>query len=303
MATGPSNTSNPTGTPNTKSASRPAHGEPPVQHTVEIKDADVFQSRMQSGFNWVEDNSKLFIAVLAILVIIGIAYAAVTGLRRHQERVAQDEFYKVEAPFLKKRDAFEKTKFKAFMPKDAEDKTPGEVATGDLGKDYGALLTGVESTAKTYAGTAAGSQAAILVAQTYLDYKNPDKAIEYAQIPAKSLPAGHTLAELSRVLWGNALATKGDCQQALDVWQKVLNEKNAAYLASDVNLRMGVCLEKLGQNDRAAEAYRAASKADSPSAQSAKGLLRALELKNPAVAQSAPAGTGLKLQEPGAKAP
>ena len=188
---------------------------------------------------------------------------------------------------MKKREAFEKSKFKAFMPADQVDKGPSEVATGDIAKDYGPLITGLESTAREYAGTAAGGQAAILVAQTYLQYKNPDKAAEYAQLSALKLPKDHTLAVLGRILWGTAIATKGDCQTALTIWQPVLDVPSASYLAADINLRSGVCLEKLGQNDRAAEAYRKASVGgESPSAQSAKGLLRALELKNPALASA-----------------
>jgi hypothetical protein len=118
-----------------------------------------------------------------------------------------------------------------------------------------------------------------------MDYKNPDKAIEFAQIPATKLSNDHTLSHLGRILWGSALSVKGDCQQALSVWQPLLDNKAASFLTADVNLRMGTCLEKLGQNDRAAEAYRNAAKGgDSPTAQSAKSLLRSLELKTATVA-------------------
>jgi predicted negative regulator of RcsB-dependent stress response len=263
---------------------------PPKEHRIEIKDADVVQGQILEGAHWLEDNAKIVIALIVVAIIVGVAYAAWQGVANHQERVAQEEYYKVEAPFMKKREAFEKNKFKAFMPPDQADKTPGETASGDIAKDYGPMITGLESTAHEYAGTAAGGQAAILAAETYLQYKNPDKAIEYAQIPALKLPKDHTLALLGRILWGNALSAKGDCQSALSTWQPILDTKTAEYLAPDVNLRMGVCLEKLGQNDRAAEAYRAASKnGDSPAGQSAKGLLRSLELKNPAMASAVPA--------------
>ncbi len=291
MANGPTNT---TGTNNPP---RTGGRVPPKEHLVEIKDADVVQEQIVGGLNWIEDNARIVVALIVIAVLVGVAYAAWQIVTTHQEKVAQEEYYKVEAPFMKKRDAFEKTKFKAFMPPDQVDKTPALTATGDIAKDYGPLITGLESMAHEYAGTAAGGQAAILAAQTFLEYKNPDKAAEYAQIPATKLPKDHTLSLLGRILWGNALAAKSDCRSALAIWQPVLDISAAAYLAPDVNLRSGVCLEKLGQNDRAAEAYRKASAGgESPSAQSAKGLLRALELKNPALAAAPVLNTVPKAQ-------
>lgn len=264
---------------------------PPIQHRIEVKDADVVQGQLLHSAHWLEDNAKLVVAVIVIAVLGGIGYAAWSGLSKRQERLAQEAYYTAEAPFMKKREAFEKTKFKAFMPVGAQDKTPGETATGDIAKDYGPLLTNMETVAKDHAGTAGGAQAAIFVAQTYLDYKNADKAAEFAQIPASKLSKDHTLASLGRVLWGSALSEKGDCQQALSVWQPLLETKSAEFLSADVNLRMGTCLEKLGQNDRAAEAYRSAAKAgESPAASSAKALLRNLELKMPSAA-AVPAAT------------
>jgi len=283
----------PTGTISDKTSgttSKPGR-QIPVQHKIEIKNADAVQGQLLEGAHWLEDNAKLVFAIITVAILAGLVYSVWTVIEKHQEKAAQEAYYSAEAPFAKKRDAFEKTKFKAFMPPDQNDKTPGEVATGDLAKDYAIVLPPMEKVAKDYAGTAGGSQAAILVAQTYLEYKNPDKAIEFAQIPATKLSKNNTLAVLGKMLWGSALSAKGDCQQALTVWQQILDTKSADYLANDVNLRMGTCLEKMGQSDRAAEAYRNASKgADSPASQSAKALLRDLELKTP-VAAAAPAAT------------
>jgi predicted negative regulator of RcsB-dependent stress response len=254
----------------------------PAQHHIEVRTIDALQDGLLNSAHWLEDHAKLVFSVIVIAIIGGIAYASWAGYTKRHERLAQEAYYAAEAPFMTKREAFEKTKFKAFMPPDANDKTPGETATGDLAKDYGSLMTGMETVAKDYAGTSGGGQAAIFVAQTYLDYKNPDKAAEFAQIPALKLSKDHTIAQLARILWGSALSAKDDCQQALSIWQPLLDTKSAEYLAADVNLRMGTCLEKLGQNDRAAEAYRNASKAgESPAAQSAKSLLRSLEVKSP----------------------
>ncbi len=287
MANGPNDTTLPPRT-NQASGSR----TPPVQHRIEVKDADQVQEKLVGGFNWLEDNSKIVVALIVIAVLGGLAYAGVQIVTNRQEKSAQADYYKAEAPFTKKKEAFEKSKFKAFMPANAEDKTPTEVASGDISKDYGPLLTDLESVAKDHAGTAAGGQAALLAGQTYLEYKQPDKAIEYAQLAGSKLPKDSTLGVLGKVLWGNALSAKGDCQGALGVWQQVLDTKTAAYLHPDVSVRSGVCFEKMGQNDRALEMYRSASAvAESASAGTAKGLLRALELKSGSRTAALPAAT------------
>lgn len=263
----------------------------PGSHHIEIKNADSVQSGLASGFNWVEDNAKLFVVLIIIAVLGGIAYASLQYVNRRQETQAQEAYYKAEAPFMKKKEEFERAKFKDFMPAEQAKAQPAAVAaSGDLAKDYGSDLQGLETVAKEHAGTSAGAQAAILAGETYLTYKQPDKAIELAQIPATKLSASHTLGQLSRVLWGNALAAKGDCQTAISTWQPLLSESSAQHLKADISLRSGLCLEQMGQSERAMELYRQASTAapESAAAGTAKGLLRALELKGPVTA-AAPA--------------
>ncbi len=265
---------------------------PPVHHRIEVKNADKVQEKLLGGFNWLEDNSKIVVAFLVIAILGGLAYAGAQMVSNRQEKSAQVDYYKAEAPFTKKKEAFEKNKFKAFMPANADIKTPPEVASGDLAKDYGPLLTNLEAVARDHAGTAAGGQAALLAGQTYLEYKQPLKAVEYAQLAGSKLPKESTLGVLGKVLWGNALSAQGDCQGALGVWQQVLDTKSAAYLHPDVRVRSGVCFEKMGQNDRALEMYRSASAvSESASAGTAKGLMRSLELKTGSTTATAPAAT------------
>lgn len=264
----------------------------PGAHHIEIKDADAVQAGLAGGFNWIEDNAKIFVALIVCAILGGLGYVGVQYVGRRQEAQAQDAYYKVESSFMKKREEFERSKYKAFMPAEqTKDMPAAAAATGDLGKDYGSLITDLEKVATEHAGTAAGGQAAILVAETYLTYKQPEKAIELAQLPANKLSKDHTIGQLGRVIWGNALAAKGDCAAAVTVWQPLLNLKDASFLQSDVAVRSGLCFEQLGQTDNAMEMYRKASAAspDAAAATTAKGLLRALEFKGATTTASAAA--------------
>ncbi len=269
--------SNPTTTPDT---AQPSDNSIP---RIEIKNADAVQSALAGGFNWAEQNSKIVVALLVIAVLGAAGYAGLQWVGRRQERSAQEAYYGAESKYTKLKEGFDRAKFKAFMPPTQKDdpSAPKEVAaSGDLTKDYGPAMNDLEQVAKNFAGTAAGAQAGLLVADTYISYKQPEKAIEVSQIAATKLKPSQTLQQLSQMMWGNALASKGDCEGAVAKWQDVLKNESAQFLHPDASLRSGLCFEKLGRNDNALEMYRkAASAGESAAGTMARGFLRALELK------------------------
>lgn len=275
-------------TPDATPQSAPADNSLP---RIDIKNADQFQSTVASGLNWMEDNAKVVVALIVIAILASIGYAGLQWVGRRNERQAQEAYYAAESKYTKLKEGFDRAKFKAFMPPTQENdpavkETP---ATGDLAKDYGAVIGELEKVAKDHAGTAAGAQAGLLAADTYVSYDQPDKAIEVVQLAANKLKTNQTLQQLSVMMWGNALATKGDCEAALTRWQDVLKNEQAQFLHPDASLRSGLCLEKLGRADAAMEMYRKASAAsESAAGSTARGFLRALEVKG----ATAPKGNG-----------
>lgn len=266
-------------------------------HKEEFKNPDALQVGMIDIWDWVEKNAKLLGALIAVLVLGQIAWTSVQYLHKRQERSAQEAFYSVQAKYAKLKEGFERARYESVMPnaaaksKDAAaDKKPS-VATGDLQKDYGLVLSDLERVAKDQNGTSAGQEAALLAAQIYLEYKQPDRAAELARSAVDTSAEKSLLHQLASIELGNALATKGDCAGAVQVYQKVIDSKAAEFLQGDASLRSGVCFETLKQNDRAAEMYRKASATaqDSTAGQVAKGLLRALEVKTKSQTSAAPA--------------
>lgn len=239
------------------------------------------------GMSFLERNAKVVLALAIVAILAGLGYAGLQFVQSRQERVAQNAYYDAEKDYVKIRDGFDQARFRTLRPEvrpdapQAEDARTSAPATGDLEKDYGSVLAKLEAVALEHKGTAGGAQAAILVAETYLNYNQPDKAVEFARIPAESLPAGHVLGTLAKTLLGNAMAAKNDCQGAVRVWQQVLDAKSATYLHPEVSLRSGLCYESLNQPDKAAEMYRKVivDAADTTAGSTAKGLLRALEIK------------------------
>lgn len=256
------------------------------QREQDLKGPDSIQSTIWGGWHLVEHNAKLIAALVVVALLIGVGFIAFQFISKRQERAAQEAYYAVETRYNQLREGFDKAKFEALMPSTApkaeHGKNENKPASGQLDQDYGTVISDLEKVARDHTGTSGGAQAALILAETYLSYNQPDKAIEIAQLPAKNLPASHLMANLSKVLWGNALAAKGNCQEAVGVWQEVIDNKKAAFLHPDVSLRSGICYESLSQPEKAAEMYRKVTSeaAESVAGQTAKGLLRAIELKS-----------------------
>jgi hypothetical protein len=268
-------------------------GTKPVQNSIDsqVKNPDAVQKQILGGWHWVENNAGIVFGLAGLLLLGGIIWVVMNWMGDRKEAKAQEAYYAVESKFMKIKDGFDRAKYSALMPGLAgQTKAEDKAASGDLTKDYGALMTDLEKVARDHAGTAAGAQAAILAADTYLAYNQATKASELAQIPAKNMKAQTLPGSLARVVWGSSLAAENKCGEAVKVWQEVLDAKNMAYLHGDVSLRSGLCFESLNEPEKAKEMYRkvSAESADTAVSARAKGLLRALEQKAktpPAAAQ------------------
>jgi len=237
------------------------------------------------GFwHFIERHAAAFGAAILVGLLVLTGFVLKGWWHGREERKAQESYYAVEAKFTKVKEGFDRAKMRALMPSlPKDDKTPQPAAaTGDIEKDYGPVLRDLEKIAQTHAGTAAGAQAAILAAETYLNYGRPDQAAAVAGAASKSMSSGSLLGALVNVQYGSALAAKGDCEQAVKAWDQVLGNKAAKYLHADVSLREGLCYEQLNNATKALEMYQktlAEAGAESPLASTAKGLSRALEAK------------------------
>ena len=257
-------------------------GEPDVDKET-LKQPDMFVSTMDRGWSAVEKNRTLVTTIVALLFIGAVAYVGMDLLGRRADRKAADDLYKIEAQYLKLKEGFERAKAEAAQPKDAkkpETTEPAAVAaSGDLQKDYGTVLPELEKVAEAHPGQAAGAQAAVIAADIYLEYKQPEKAVSVLDKVVEKQSSKELMYGVAHMLRGSALATKGDCNQAVTDWQKVIESQANKFLHPGALLKAGVCFENLKQNDKAAEMYRKVTQdhAESQAAQTAKTYLRAME--------------------------
>ncbi len=279
----PNNTQSPANS--SKSGSGGASGGASGATPLEIRDPDGFQETVLSGWHWVEKHAVTVGGVILVGLLVLTGFTVKNWLNSRGERKAQEAYYAAEHKFSKVKEGFDRAKMRALMPAAAtkDEKTPDVPATGDLEKDYGAVLPELEKVAQTHAGTSAGTQAAIVLAETYMSYSKPEKAVAITEQAAKGLKVTSLLGALVRVQWGSALAAKGDCKEAVGVWGQVLGNASSKFLHADVSLRSGVCFEQLNDFQKAKEMYQKAAAEAGPESSissTAKGLERALDLKS-----------------------
>lgn len=269
------------GSPIQNNQPKPKSRDPHAGDALNIREPDSFQEAILGFWKFVEHNAGAFASVIVLALVAAAAYGIWNWFGARQERAAQRDYYKVEASYTKIKEGFDRAKYKSLMPPTAaKDEKPSQPATGDLAKDYGTVPADLEKIARENAGTSAGAQAAILAADLYMTYKQPEKAISVAETAAKGMGKNTVLGGLSKMIWGSALAQKGACQDAVQVWQQVIDTSSASFLHADASLRAGLCYESLNQPDKARALYQKVTADESTAAQTAKGLLRALDMKS-----------------------
>ena len=248
-----------------------------------IRNRDVLQEGMLSFVEFLEQNKMLVSGLVVIALLAGVGVVGWDFINERREKSAQEAFYTVEKPFSDKRDKYDQAKYAALGGGKLDELVKAGtavVASGDLTKDFGTLVDDLESFATKNASTTAGVQAALMAAETRIQYKQPEKALSALETSVKATKANSLIGALARMATGNALATAGKCDQALKSWEEVIAAKDLSFLHGEAALRAGLCLEKAGDKPKAIEMYRKASSESekSSSAQTARTLLRALEL-------------------------
>ncbi len=248
-----------------------------------IRDRDALQQGMLNFVEFLEANKGIVVALIAALFLGAVGYVGWGMMGERRERSAQEAFYVVEKPFTDKREKFEQAKFAGMQGGKVDEliKSGAAVrASGDLLKDFGPMVDNLEAFAKSHQGTTAGVQAALMAAETRIQYKQAEQSFPALEASVKATKAGTLVGGLARIAAGNAQAASGKCDQALKFWEEVLAAKDIPFLHSEAALRAGLCLEKSGDKTKAIEMYRKASSDSekSTSAQTARTLLRALEL-------------------------
>lgn len=247
---------------------------------------------------FLEANWSSLLGLLAAGGVVAVGLAGYEWLSHRGERQAEEAFYSAEANFMKTKEGFERAKMKALMPQFAPPPAAGQTesapASGDLTKDYGPSIEAFESVVAQHPKSRAAQQAALHLAWAYSEYKQPEKALAAIEKTARHSSTGDLLGALTFLALGDARAATGQCAKAVEDWARIVGESGAGYLKGEAMVKSGVCYESMGDSAKASDMYRRASQehAETSAGQTARSLLRAIELKAGAVPAAAAGKAG-----------
>ena len=141
------------------------------------------------------------------------------------------------------------------------------------------MVKGFENLIATDPKTKAAQMAALHLSDLLWKYNSAEKGIEV--LKKTDIGRKDLLCALVKVQLGTLLAEQKDCKAAVDVWDQVINNKEATFLHANVRLKQGLCYESLDQKSKAEEAYAKVKDEakDTATARSAESYLRLLKAK------------------------
>lgn len=252
---------------------------------------DVVTQELQKGFVWATHHTQMVLIASATFLILGAGYSAYSYFDSKKEEQNQESYYLVERQYLDLKSKFEAaenpkkpepaaakdTKGKA---KPAQPETPAAAkASGNLDKDYGSVVKEFLSVIEKAPTSKAAMMAGLNLADLYSDYNQSEAAL-------KALEKLKTRQDLLSALVLNRRADLkadlNDCKGALPLWDDVLKNKKASFLAGEVKLKKGLCYEALNDIAQAKSMYTQAKEGADKStvAKTAEKYLRLLETKS-----------------------
>ncbi len=265
----------------------------------EVRTPDQMTQGLGRFAEWVSKNIVIVIGTLVGLLVLGGVISVVDYFSTQKESDLQGKMSRVEHQYTEK-----KTKFKEAEQSDSakalasakaankdkkDEKTPPAVkATGDLEKDYGPEVIGFEELVAKNGSSKAGQMSAIYLAEIYSEYKQSEKAIEALNKVVPKNEPSDVVTALAVNLKAGLLADKGDCNQAVDIWQKIISQKKIEYMHNEAKLRSAVCYEKMNDTAKAEKYYMELSKNtaskdepdDRAATEDAKKYLRLLKVRS-----------------------
>lgn len=200
----------------------------------ELKRPDAFMERANEAFRFINENSKAFLGMIALLFALGLGVAFYSNIREQKSEEANSAFFTARKSLAA---SLEK------LPKAAPDWAT--TAKGDLEK--------VEKVARDYKGTRASFEAYLLLGDTYLERGDTAKAIEHFKAAADT---GRPKAVKAQAHHALAYAYENGKQYdaAIDSLRQVVAAGDKS-LKGDALMALGRNYELKGDKPKAMEQY------------------------------------------------
>lgn len=255
----------------------------------EIKGPDAFVQTADVVGKWFLQNKTPILGAVVLAIVAGVGYLTVDFYNKYKEARAAEAIFVVEAKIrdvekviserVSKEEDAEKEKLK---DKKAPSKPPKDpLADIDFDKEFGSQAENLKQVILQHANTQVGIVAASGLAGLYSQFKQHQKAVELLSEMSKHLAEGGLTYGIIKTQLGTELTYLEKWDEALALFQDVLDHKPTDYLFGTVLVKMGVIYEQKNELSRAKDVYMRASTefADSEAGKTARSYLRLLEYK------------------------
>jgi len=191
-----------------------------------------------------EKQWKSVLTVIVVLIVIGAGIATRATMNVSREKKAQENFFLIEKKYSD-------YKNKKAQPPEVSKDGKTKAAPADLSTELASVKKDFENFLATDSSSKAGQMAALYYAEIVLSENNKELAkttLEKAQNNDSGL-----INTLVQQQLGQVLADLNKCPEAIAVWQKVVDRKDASFLHNDVKIQQALCYQKTNDLKKAEE--------------------------------------------------
>ncbi len=186
--------------------------------------------------NIIEQYWKAIVGAIAVVILGGGGYVVVTNQTQAKEQKIQESYYGIEKKLID-------LKQRAVAPPAADKKA--EVV------DFTEVKKELENFVTANTGSIAAQMAALHLAELFVNDKKETEALALLQ-KVETTNKGMVNSLVQQQI-AQLLSSLDKCQEAITVWQKVLERKEASFLHNEMKLQQALCHAKLGNGKQAEE--------------------------------------------------
>ncbi len=193
-----------------------------------------------------EKQWKLIAGVFVLLIVGGAAFALLSMQKANKEQTAQSHYFLAEKKYF---EAKTKATTPAVAGKNAKDAKVETVKTTPA--DYSGAKSDFEKVIADYPGSKAAQMAALYLSDILLNENNKASALTTLQkVETNDTGLINTLVQQQI---GLLLADQDKCSEALTIWQKIIDRKQAQFIHNNTRIQQALCYKKMNDGKKAEE--------------------------------------------------
>ena len=190
-----------------------------------------------------EKKWKFILSFAGIVALAGALFGYLSIRSTQKEKSAQESYFAIEKKLLDLKN--KKSKPEEKIKNNTKPEIKNEVV------DFSQIKKDLEKVMTDFPGSIASQMAALHFANLLVEEKNFTVALTALQkVENKDKGLVNTLVQQQI---GQLLADNDKCQEAITVWQKIIDRKEAEFIHNETKIQQALCYTKLNDLKRAEE--------------------------------------------------